>query len=200
MTVYTDGGPAATPSRNPSANAAMSASERRDLTRLVRQREILLKKDAAERSARLTADFERQLAEKYYFSPGMEGKMEKIAEEEAENARARVKERCKQEGVPAHFIDRVNVHAHVTSDSCHFQSDYSAAGKLRKTAEAEIKAEEKTALVAIQRESLALQTEIVATGLGSATAHAFLERFSAIEVLMPPLDLLRIESTAKTVN
>jgi hypothetical protein len=183
---------AASPTRNRSTNAAMSASERRDLLRIIREHEKLLKKEAAEQSARLLADFERELTEK--IDEVSRGKAEKIVGEETETACIRARGRCKEAGIPSQFIDLVYVHGGVR-DSKYV---HSVVYNMRRTAESEIKAREKAALTSIQRESLTLQTEVIADGLGSTTAHAFLERFSTVEALMPPLDFLQIES--KIVN
>jgi hypothetical protein len=190
----------ATPNTNGASASPshMTAGERRDLLRLVKQREVLLIKEVEERSARLTADFEKQLTDKFLLPANVEAKMETIVNEEITIAVTRINDRCKQAGVPTHFLERARVSGNVISNPSDFSYDWGKAGKLRKAALAEINAQEKAALTAVKREGLNLQAEIVAHGLGSATALAFLERFSSAEQLMAPVDLIQIEG--KTIN
>jgi hypothetical protein len=56
-------------------------------------------------------------------------------------------------------------------------------------AQTTLSAAEKRARTAIERQSVALQTQLVAGGLTTAAARAFLEALPTPEQLMPPLTL-----------
>ena len=66
--------------------------------------------------------------------------------------------------------------------------------ELRRLAKAEIDALEKLARVPIESKSVQAQTEIIANGLNSEAAIAFLNRLPAIESMMPALDVTQIQA------
>lgn len=65
--------------------------------------------------------------------------------------------------------------------------------ELRRVAKAEIDALEKVARVQIESQSVAAQTEIIAHGLNSEAAVAFLNSLPKIESMMPALDVSEIQ-------
>ena len=66
--------------------------------------------------------------------------------------------------------------------------------ELRRVAKAKLDAGAKAAKVEIERSSLRVQTELVAGGLHSADARAFLEAMPTADALLPPLTVAEIES------
>jgi hypothetical protein len=74
--------------------------------------------------------------------------------------------------------------------------NYSAArrAELRKVAKTRIVAEIKAAKTTIERSSVEVQTELIAGGLESEEAKAFLESMPTAEALMPSLSMAEIEA------
>ena len=68
--------------------------------------------------------------------------------------------------------------------------------ELRRVAETQAEAQEKTALAQIEYWSVQEQRQLLATGLESTEARAFLDRRPKLEALMPALQLVDIERKA----
>jgi hypothetical protein len=66
--------------------------------------------------------------------------------------------------------------------------------ELRKVAQTRIAALEKAACNDIERSSLEVQTELLAGGLQSGEARAFLESIPTAAALMPPLSVPELEA------
>ena len=66
--------------------------------------------------------------------------------------------------------------------------------ELRRVAKSEIDAIEKVARVQIETASVQAQTEVIANGLTSEAAIAFLNKMPAIESMMPALDVADIQA------
>lgn len=172
---------------------AMTKGEREDLLRLVRQRERVLKSAASQRSAELIADFEKKITDKYPFhSDETWKKAKEIAEAAVKEADAMIAERAKELGIPEEFRPSIR---HV-----YFERGEGAmkerAAELRRLAKRQIEAAEQQARVEIERMSVNTQTEIIANGLSSDAAKAFLAQLPTVEKLMPVLELEKIETTA----
>lgn len=170
---------------------AMTKGERDDLLRLVRQRERVLKSAAEKRSADMLADFEKKCTEKYPFaSDEVWAKAKDMADKAVLEADRMIAERAAEMGIPDEFRPAIR-HAYFERGEGAFKS---RQGELRRLAKAQIEALEKAARVEIERMSVNAQTEIIAHGLSSDAAKAFLAQMPTVEKLMPVLDLATIEN------
>jgi hypothetical protein len=66
--------------------------------------------------------------------------------------------------------------------------------ELRRLAKSRIEAMEKDAIVKIERLSLDAQTEVIAHGLESDAAKAFLGNMAPVDTLMPAIDVLEVKA------
>jgi hypothetical protein len=169
---------------------AMTKGERDDLARLVRNRERVLKAAAQQRSAELLAEFEQQMASVYKFDQDEVWREAHAAAEAAVVAAQRqIAERCGELGIPADYAPGLNLYWHGRGENA--WADRRA--ELRLVAKSRIAAIEKAARTKIELQCLDAQSQIVASGLTSAGAVAFLDRLPKIEALMPPLEIASIE-------
>lgn len=162
--------------------ATMTKGERDDLLRLVKKREIVLKKAAEQRSAQLLADFEAQCATIYSFDDDAVWKKAyaetKAALEEAAEA---IRERCRALGIPPEFAPSLNMYWAGRGQNAVRERQ----AELRRAAKAKIESIEKVALTKIEHMSLEAQTNILSSGLDSDAAKSFLSSMPDITSLMP---------------
>jgi hypothetical protein len=168
----------------------MTKAERDDLVRLVKQREKVAKSAAEQRSAMMLADFEREVAAIHTFDKNevWRAAME-AGVEAAKKANEAIIAEADKLGIPPEF--RPNISWHWASRGQNTYAERRA--ELRKLAIAEIAAMEKTARVQIEARSIEAQTEIIANGLDSEAAIAFLEKLPPLESMMPALDPMSIQ-------
>ena len=172
------------------SSAIMTKGERADLTRLVRQRERLMKTLASQRSAELLADFERQVGAIYSFDDDETWKAAHAAADKAvKDAKAVIAQRCKEMGIPKEFAPTITANWWDRGQNAMKER----RTELRKMAVTRIAAQEKSARTEIEKISIQAQTELVAEGLTSDAAQAFLTNMPSVEVLMPALDSNQIK-------
>lgn len=169
----------------------MTKGEREDLIRLVKQRERVAKTAAEQRSAAMLAEFEQQISALHAFN---DNAVWKAATEAAIDAAKAANEQIMAEatklGIPAEFQPKLQFHW-----ARRGENEYSQRrDELRRLAKAEIDALEKVARVQIESTSVAAQTEIIANGLNSEAALAFLNTLPAIDSMMPALDVTTIQA------
>jgi hypothetical protein len=99
-------------------------------------------------------------------------------------AQKNVEQRCIELGIPNRFAPRIGKPSWYEAGE---NLAKQIRAELRKIADKQILAIEKTACLEIERISVHTQTELIATGLISEESKAFLEQLPAIESLMPPL-------------
>jgi len=88
----------------------MTKTEREDLTRLIRNREKVMKTAASQRSAELLAEFEQQLASVYHYDQDEIWKVAfEAAEDAVEAARAAGVARSRELGIPDRFAPDIGV-------------------------------------------------------------------------------------------
>jgi hypothetical protein len=186
---------------NPTPPTTMTKAERADLARVIRGREKLAKAAATERAAALRADFEKQLASIYDYNDDAVWKeivrtATTLISDARAQAAARLAERCEALGIPARFAPEF--HADV---KWYGRGENLLAGRrteLRNVAVSRIAALEKAAHVAIERQALEIQTRLLAGGLSSPEARAFLESLPSADALMPPVALAELEAGLET--
>jgi hypothetical protein len=163
----------------------MTKGEREDLIRLIKQREKVGKSAAAQRSSVMLADFEREMAALHPFDDNEVWEAAwKAGAEAAKDAMKKVADEATRLGIPKDFQPRLSVHWAERGDNAFKVRQ----AELRRVAEREIEAMEKTARVMIEAQSVEAQSEIVAHGLMSPAATAFLEKLPPLETMMPALD------------
>jgi len=169
----------------------MTQRERDDLIRLLKQRERVAKTAAEQRSAAMLADFERQISAVHDFNRDEVWKAAvDAAIEAAKKANIEVEAEAERLGIPAEFRPKLSY-----SWQRRGENEYSQRrAELRKLAQAEIAAIEKTAMVQIEQASVQAQTEVYSHGLESEAARAFLESLPPIESMMPALDVMTIQA------
>ena len=168
----------------------MTKAERDDLIRLVKQRERLAKTAAKQRSAAMLAEFEQKISAIHDFATNDVWKAATDAAVEAANrANEEVDAEAARLGIPKEFRPTIRFVWNRRG-----QAEYEERrNELRKVAKAEIDALEKVALVQVETESVKAQTEIIANGLASPDAIAFLQSLPDVEKLMPTLDAADIQ-------
>jgi hypothetical protein len=174
----------------------MTRHDRDELARLIRRREKLAKGATAQRAAELMADFEQQLAKRYSFDDDYVWREAHAAAEEAvAKAAAEVEKRCEQLGIPESFrpgISGVGWYGRGENAVAERRTE------LRRVAKSRVDALTAAAKVEIERRSVDVQTTLIAGGLESDEARAFLESMPTPEGLMPVLALTEIEAQAGT--
>ena len=131
----------------------------------------------------MLAEFEQQIAVQHSFNNNETWKAAvDAAIEAAKKANETVALEAGKLGIPKEFQPKLNY-----SWANRGENEYqSRREELRKIAMAEIAVLEKVARVQIETQSVQAQTEIIANGLHSEPAVAFLNRLPAIESMMPP--------------
>jgi hypothetical protein len=169
----------------------MTKGEREDLIRLVKQREKVAKTAAEQRSAAMLAEFEQQIGRLHQFNDNeVWNAATAAAVEAAKKANEEVAAAAEKLGIPKEFQPKLGFNWERRGEI-----EYrNRRDDLRRLAKAEIDAMEKIARVQIESQSVAAQTEIIANGLSSDAAIAFLERLPPIETLMPALDVGTIQA------
>jgi hypothetical protein len=171
-------------------NDGMTRREREDLARLARRREQLAKADARQRAAELVADVERQLAEIYPENDPRWSDVSAAARAAIAEADRAIAARCFELGIPARFRPSLNVNWYGRGEN----ASAARRAELRKVATTRIAALEAQARAAIERGSVEVQTQLLAGGLETDAARAFLAAMPTADALMPPLRLTELEA------
>jgi len=167
----------------------MTARERSDLQALVRQRARLMKAQAKQRALELQAEFEIQLQGHFAYD---QDEVWKAAYAECakvvNDAKAVIHQRCRELNIPDKFAPSL--------DLCWWRSGANATktarADMRREAKMRIDALESAAKTEIERYSVETQTELIAEGLTTEAAQAFLEKLPSAESLMPVLELNQV--------
>lgn len=173
----------------------MTKGERQELGALIRKREKVMKAEAEKRSAALLADYDAAQAKIYHWD---NDPIWKQAHDEAEKAvdaaKLAIAARCQEMGIPAEFAPDLHLYWSGRGQIALAQRRQ----ELRQAAKSRIAAMERDALAQIERLSLTAQTEIVASGLESEAAQAFLKSMPSMDALMPPVAPSEIEELVAT--
>jgi hypothetical protein len=169
---------------------SLSNAERERLLRAARLREKVAKSAATERSAKLMADFEQQLASVYSFDQQeVWAKAAQSIKEAVEAANRTIADDCEQLGIPERFRPSVAWGWHGRGENASRERRV----ELRRVAQTRIAAIEKQARTEIDRISSEVQIELLAHGL-SPTALALLEQMPKVDQLMPTLQVEEVEA------
>ena len=171
--------------------SAMTKGEREDLIRLIKQREKVAKTAAEQRSAAMLAEFEQQVSAKHAFANNEVWRASvEAAQKHAREAADKITAECDRLGIPKEFQPQLGWSWVQRGENAY----ETRRTELRRVAKAEIDAMEKIARVQIETASVQAQTEVIANGLTSAAAIAFLQSMPAIETMMPALDVSAIQA------
>lgn len=167
----------------------MTRAERAELARVVRMRAKVARNGIEARKAELLADFETQVEAKYSFDDAAWADITAAAKRAVEEADAKIAAL----GIPAEFRPEL-----MTS---WYRRGHNASkelmAELRKVAVARLDALAKTAKTLIDRAELDAATALVADGLETSEARAWLDRLPTVEAIMPRISLPEIELTRK---
>ena len=164
----------------------ITKAERADLLKVTRLRAKVAKANAVAYSSKLRADIEEQLSAIFSFDQDETWKAAAAAAEQAvEKARADVAARCMELGIPKRFAPDLAFHWYGRGEN----ASASRRAELRKLGYARIDALIESAKAQIDKVSSEVQTQLLATGLTSEAAKAFLESMPSVESLMPHVDI-----------
>lgn len=169
----------------------MTKAERDELAKLVRRREKLAKSDVDRIAAERLADFEQQMATIY--KPADDpvwAELHAAAEVVVAEANRKVLDRCRDLGIPDRASPGIQSYWYGRGEN----ADAKRREELRKVAKARIAADAQAAKTAIERKSVDVQTTLVAGGLVSAEAKAFLDTMPTADALMPGVTVAEIEA------
>lgn len=169
----------------------ITKSERAELGSLIKKRERVMKASAAERAAKMLSEFEAQSAKIYDFDEDTVWKEATLRAKAAVAEAARIIEaRCAELGIPPEFAPNISMNWYGRGQNALKDRQ----DELRRAAKAKISAIEHDAVTKIERMSLEAQTELLALGMESEAAKAFLGSLQTIETLMPLLNATEIKS------
>lgn len=160
----------------------MTKGERTELGQLIRKQERVMKAAAAERSAKLMAEFEQQMDETFSFNDDAIWKQSvEAAKEIMAEANRCIAGRSAELGIPAEFAPSLSFWWNEKGQN----AVKSRREELRRIAKRKIEAMETEAKTRIESMSLSAQTEVITHGMKSEAARTFLERMPSLDSLMP---------------
>lgn len=177
----------------PQDDTPMTRAERFELAKLVRLQATVRKSRVAQREAELLADFEQQLATQY--DPQDAAWSEIVADARAHVKRIddELQRRCAAAGIPKHLAPTIGTYWLSRGEN----ATASRRAELRKVATTRIAALGKAAKAAIDADAAERQSELVAGGLTTAAARAFLAEMPTPAGLMPALHLAEIDAGSR---
>jgi hypothetical protein len=169
----------------------MTRRDREDLAKLCRQREKLAKHQVEAHKAALKADFERKLAAVYSFDQNdIWAKAAVAASAATKAAQQTIAAECQRLGIPKEFAPSIHTNWYGRGEN----AVPARRAELRKVADSKIEAMARDAKFRIEQFSLETQTKLLAGGLESADAKAFLESMPTAAQLMPAMDFKDIDA------
>ena len=169
--------------KNPERTDRMSSAERSELSKVVRIRSRLAKKEVDVLVARLLANVEQQLAARFSEDHKRFADVTAEARKVIEQSDKEIAKRSKEMGIPEQFRPGLELIWIGRGENAFKER----RRELRAVAQTELEARGQDAKLAIDRAEAALLTEIMAEGLTSEAAKKFLERMPTPEQLMPKL-------------
>ena len=170
--------------------STMTAAERNDLRSLIRQRARLMKTELKQRRLELMADFEKQLSAVFSYDQDETWKSaHALAEQAVKDAQAVIAERCRDLGIPKEFAPGLHLEWYRRGQNA--VKDRRA--ELRIAAKARLDALEASGKTEIERISVNGQINLIADGLTSEAAQAFLQQMPSAAALMPVLELNQVQ-------
>jgi hypothetical protein len=171
-------------------NQLMTKGDRESLLKVCRLRAKVAKADVVALAAQRKAQFEEQMATIYSYDNDAVWKQAHAAAKSAvEQAKGMIAERCRQLGIPQNFAPGINMYWNDRGENVVAQR----RAELRQVGYAKIDQLAKEANVEIDRRSAETQTKLLAAGLDSNEAKAFLEAMPTAAQLMPNVNAAEIQ-------
>lgn len=175
----------------PNGNAdGMTRREREDLATLVRRREKLAKERSKQLDAERLADVERQLATIFKADDKRWADIVAQAQHEVRQAEEKIQHILDSMDVPDEFRPHLALSWHGRG----WNEDKSRRAELRMVARTRVEADGKAARMEIERQSVEVQTALLAGGLTTSAARAFLDSMPTADALMPRIDVLSLDA------
>jgi hypothetical protein len=170
--------------------------EREELAKVIRLRAKALAAAAAQRKAELVADMESQLSAVYKADHEAWAEIAQRAQEAVDLADLEIARICRERGVRDEFRPELTLHWYGRGENVSKQR----REELRKTGMARIDAAVTAAKTKIQLWESEWLTKVIAGGLESKEARAFLETVPSVEALMPPVSIAVLENNLQATN
>jgi hypothetical protein len=164
----------------------MTRAERQELARLARLRAKQAKTEVDQRAQVLLAEVEDLMTAEFDSRDELWAQAIATAEQAARDANELIFARCAELGVPKKYAPTVSTYFLRRSPDF---VDPARRAELRKLAQTKLKGLTATAKTMIDQKALDAETALIAGGLKSAEARAFLESIPTAEQLMPALTL-----------
>lgn len=171
------------------AQVGMSEGERKRLAEQVRREERVAKTSLKQRSARLKADMEQQLAARFQEDDARWRAITAEAKKAVEDCDAKIATICREMGVREEFRPGLSLGWYGRGEN----ASKDRRAELRRVGEKLIDEQEAAGKVAVERRSVEIQRELLAGGLQSEDARAFLMSMPTAEQLLPPLSLAELD-------
>lgn len=170
----------------------MTRAERLELTKIVRARAKIAKDDIGARQAQILADAEAALAKRFREDDDAFREIMSETRRYMAEVSEKINAKCAELGVPVEFRPSVSTYWFSRGDN----ADPKRRAELRKMVQTQAEASARAARLEIDRQSVALQEQLMAGSLESDAAREFLASLPTPEALMPGLsiDALGIES------
>jgi hypothetical protein len=168
----------------------MTQTDRNSLLQLCRMRARVAKADTVAIAARRLAEFAAQLAAIYHWdSDDTWREIYRMAEAVVERAREEIQARSKELGIPKRFAPDLGLQWYRRGEN----ASRDRRAELTRVAHTKIEQLEKEAKLAIERASVEIQTRLVADGLESAEAKAFLDSMPTPQQLIPEISVQEVQ-------
>jgi hypothetical protein len=171
----------------------MHRKEREDLARAVRLQMKVAKASVDTRQKELLADVERQLSAIYQFDDKLWADINRQALEAVRQADEKVAAICRERGIPEEFRPGLSLYWHGRGEN----AANVRRTELRKRAQTQIAAEAEAAKTTIEARAAEVLTALLADGLTSADARAFLESIPRAEQLIKPVVIPALQGARK---
>lgn len=169
----------------------MTRTERMELSKLARMRARVAIAKVAQRASELRSDVETQLSATYDFGDAAWAEITEAADLYVKDAARQVAAKCDALGIPRDLAPNLSLGWYDRGQS----AIPKRRAELRKTAQTKIDAIAKQAKFTIEANALDVQTELLAGGLTTSAAHAFLAAMPTPEALMPAIDVKMLGGT-----
>ena len=179
----------ATVSVTPSVMVGMTRTERDDLAKVARLRARVARSTISVREAELLADVEAKLSAEYEFADEAWADVTAAGVAGVAAANERIREVCRERGIPEKFSSSLRVYWEKRGEN----ATASRRVELRRLAQTRIAALGKAAKLAIETREAEVVIELLAGGLASAEARAYLDSIPTPEQLMAPVNLTTLE-------
>lgn len=170
--------------------ALMTRHDRDDLARVAKLRAKVAKSTVAQRQAELLADVEAKLSAVYGRDDAAWADVTAVAQEAVSKADAIVAQRCRELGIPEEFRPGLALQWYRRGENAVSERRQ----ELRKKAQTAIAASAQAAKLAIETRESEVLTELVAGGLETEQAKAFLESIPTAAALMPAMTVAELEA------